>query len=189
MAVSGYTLALSWSPEFCRTRLNDRAQAMQCRGRNGRFGMVVHGLWPEGSRGWPQWCPIRQRPTGAEVAGQLCMSPSTRLVARQWAKHGACSGWRPGAYFRITGILYRSLRFPDFVRLSRQPGLTVGAIRTQFAAANLGFRPDAVGVKLNRRGWLEELRLCYGRDFRLTRCDRQRFGAADSAPVAIWRGS
>ncbi|HEY6965418.1 MAG TPA: hypothetical protein VI407_09380, partial [Erythrobacter sp.] len=53
--ITGYTLALSWSPEFCRTRADDPAHAVQCSGENGSFGLVVHGLWPESAKGWPQW--------------------------------------------------------------------------------------------------------------------------------------
>ena len=188
MPVTGYTLALSWSPEFCKPREGQRSHALQCSGANGRFGMVVHGLWPEGARSWPQWCPARRRPTGADIAGQLCVSPSVRLVARQWAKHGACTGWPPATYYKVTNILYRSLRFPDFDRLSREDGLTAGMLRERFVTANPGFFAGAVGVKLNQRGWLEELRLCYGRDFRPARCDTRRFGARDADEVKIWRG-
>ena len=52
--VSGYTLAVSWTPEYCR---NDHDPAsMQCSGRNGRFGFILHGLWPEAASGPPpQW--------------------------------------------------------------------------------------------------------------------------------------
>jgi ribonuclease T2 len=45
-----------------------------------------------------------------------------------------------------------------------------------------------VGVKLNARGWLEELRLCYDRRFMPARCDGARFGPKDKTPVKIWRG-
>ena len=45
-----------------------------------------------------------------------------------------------------------------------------------------------VGLKLNSLGWLEELRLCYGKDFMLKACDRGRYDAKDSAPAKIWRG-
>ncbi|BDW81018.1 hypothetical protein MACH24_04560 [Erythrobacter sp. Dej080120_24] len=54
---TSYTMALSWSPEFCRTREGSRSHAVQCSGDNGSFGLVVHGLWPQGARSWPQWCP------------------------------------------------------------------------------------------------------------------------------------
>ena len=98
MPVTGYTLALSWAPEFCKPREGDRRHAMQCSGRNGRFGMVVHGLWPEARQGWPQWCPTSRRLSSAEARRNLCMSPSAGLLARQWAKHGACMVRRPETY-------------------------------------------------------------------------------------------
>ena len=186
--VTGYTLALSWSPEFCRTRAKERAHARQCSGRGGTFGFIVHGLWPDGARSWPQWCPTKARPTGREIAGQLCRSPSARLVARQWAKHGACMVRRPETYLNVTNILFDSLRWPDFDRLSRKDDLTANDVREWFVMANRGWRTEAVGVRLNARGWLTELRLCYDSRFRPARCDRQRYGAADAAPVRIWRG-
>ena len=186
--VTGYTLALSWAPEFCKPREGQPRHATQCSGRNGRFGMVVHGLWPEGRQGWPQWCPTSRRVTPAEARRNLCMSPSAELQARQWAKHGACMTRRPDAYFKATRILWTSLQMPDFDLLSRDEALTAGMVRAEFLRANPGFRREAIGVKLNARGWLEELRLCYGKDFRPAPCDRRRMGPADGAAVKIWRG-
>ena len=186
--ITGYTMAVSWSPEFCRGREGNRAQALQCSGRNGRFGFVMHGFWPESGRSWPQWCPTRLHPTGIDVARQLCRSPSANLVAHQWAKHGACMARTPATYFKISNILWDSYRWPDYDRISRQKGLTVGDIRRAFVEANSGWRADAVGVHLNDKGWLQELRLCYSKRFRPTRCDKARLGAKDSAPAKIWRG-
>lgn len=189
MPVTGYTLALSWSPEFCKPREGQRAHALQCSGRHGRFGLVVHGLWPDGARSWPQWCPTRRQPTGQQVARQLCMSPSTRLVARQWAKHGSCTGWTPEGYYKVTRILFDSLQIPDFDRLSRRGDLDAGAVRQAFADANgKHWRREDVGLKLNERGWLEELRLCYGKDFMPTRCTARQYGPGNDEPVKIWRG-
>lgn len=187
-AVTGYTLALSWSPEFCKGRAARPGDAMQCSKANGRFGLVVHGLWPEGRGGWPQWCPTARRVSPAEARANLCMMPSARMQATEWGKHGACMVRSPAAYFKVTRILFEGLRLPDLDWLSKDPELDVGLLRRRFAAANPGWRADAVGVKLNARGWLEELRLCYDRRFMPARCDRRRFGPADDAPVKIWRG-
>ena len=186
--VTGYTLALSWSPEFCKGREARAGHAVQCSGRNGRFGLVVHGLWPEGRGTWPQWCTNRPPPSPAQVRRNLCMMPSARLQARAWAKHGSCMARRPQTYFEVTRILWNGLRLPDLDRMSRNPELTAGELRTAIASANPGWRAEAVGMVVNRRGWLEELRLCYGRDFMPQACDRRRFGPADSANVKIWRG-
>ena len=186
--VSGYTMALSWSPEYCRGRESSRAQALQCSGRHGRFGFVMHGLWPDSERGWPQWCPTQQHPTGIDVARQLCVSPSTSLVVHQWAKHGSCMTRRPATYYKVANILWNSYRWPDYDRISRQDGLTAGEIRKAFVDANPGWTSAGVGVHLNQRGWLEELRLCYDKRFRPSRCDRSRLGARDDAKAKIWRG-
>lgn len=188
MPIAGYTLALSWSPEFCKGRETRAADRMQCSGRNGRFGFVVHGLWPEGRASWPQWCANPRALSAAEVRRNLCMMPSARMQAHEWAKHGACMVGRPETYFKVARILWNGLRLPDFDRLSREDGLTAGAIREAIASANPGWRGEAVGVVLNERGWLEELRLCYARDFMPAACDKRRFGPADNAPVKIWRG-
>ena len=186
--VTGYTLALSWSPEFCKPREGQRAHAVQCSGDHGRFGLVVHGLWPDGGQSWPQWCEAGGKLAPADVRGAMCMMPSASLIARQWAKHGSCMTKRPSTYLKVTGILWESLRLPDYDRLSRERGLAAGRIREAFVEANPGWQADAISVKLNERGWLEELRLCYSAHFRPTRCPSGRRGAKDDAPAKIWRG-
>jgi ribonuclease T2 len=188
MAVTGYTLALSWSPEFCKPRADDRSHAAQCSGKNGSFGLVVHGLWPESGQSWPQWCAAGGTLTPAEVRGSMCMLPSERLVARQWAKHGSCMVDRPAKYLKVTSILWQSLRIPDYDRISREGGLTAGRIRAAFADANPAWPENAIGVKLNARGWLEEVRLCYGKTFRPVRCTPSRWGAKDGVAAKVWRG-
>ncbi len=189
MPVRGYTLALSWSPEFCRTRQDSARHARQCSGRDGRFGFIVHGLWPEG-RGntWPQWCPARRQPDPATIRQNLCMTPDARLLAHEWARHGSCIVTRPETYFAVTRVLWNSLRWPDFDRISRRDGLTAGDVRRAFAEANPYWEVEHIGLKLNERGWLEEMRLCYGRDFRPVRCTRQQYGPGDETEVSIWRG-
>lgn len=193
MPVQGYTMALSWSPAFCRTRSAQPAHKVQCSGKNGRFALVVHGLWPEGRRAgaraqWPQWCPARQALTRAHLQRNLCMMPSARLIARQWAKHGSCMGLPAQTYFKITRILWSSYLKPDYDRLSRKQGLSAGDIRGAFADANKGIERAHIGVKLNAKGWFEELRICYDKRFMPHPCDSARFGAADGDAAQIWRG-
>ena len=187
--VTGYTLALTWAPEYCRFRQDRAADRRQCSGRSGRFGFTVHGLWPEGrGMAWPQWCPAARGPSARELAPNLCMTPSATLLAHEWAKHGACMVSAPDKYFKVTRILWNSLRWPDYDRIARKDGLTAGEIRRAFADANRYWEPEHVGLVVNERGWLWEMRLCYGKDFMPTRCDSRRFGPRDSAPVKIWRG-
>jgi len=187
--VTGYTLALSWSPEFCRPREDSSRHARQCSGRSGRFGFIVHGLWPEGrGQQWPQWCPTRREPSARAVRQSMCMTPDAALLARQWAKHGACMVPDPDVYLKVTQILWNSLRWPDYDRLSRRDNLTAGDIRRAFADANPYWEAEHVGLVVNQRGWLREMRLCYGVDFMPTRCGSRKFGPRDGRRVQIWRG-
>lgn len=186
LPVAGYTLALSWSPEYCRTRGRDPRAAFQCGGGLGRFGFILHGLWPEAQPGmWPQWCEAA--PLSAEtVRRNLCMTPSPDLLAHEWAKHGACMSGSPEGYFKAGAALLRALHYPDMARLSRRHGLTAGDLRTAFRAAMPFLPAAAIRVKANARGWLEEVHVCYGKDFLPAPCaDR---GAEDAAPLKIWRG-
>ena len=187
--ISHYTLALSWSPEFCR---GSRAaeNALQCGGSVGRFGFILHGLWPESNSGpTPQWCALAQPPSPQLLRQNICMTPAPQLLAHEWAKHGSCMAKTPEGYFKVAGILWHSLRYPDMAQLSRRPGLTAGELRRAFVAANRGWTTEAVGITTGSRGWLRELKLCYGRDFMPRACPRGSFGAPNNAQLKIWRGN
>lgn len=184
--IAGFVLSLSWSPEFCRTRHDDPAHATQCGGRVGRFGFILHGLWPEGASGdYPQWCPTPLTPSTQTLRRNLCMTPSAALLAHEWAKHGSCMARTPDGYFRSAQALYRSLRFPDMALLSRRPGLTAGDLRRAMVATTPFLAPAMIRVNANPRGWLEDIHVCYARSFMPATCaDR---GVADDAPLKIWR--
>ena len=184
--IGGYMLALSWSPEFCRAAGGRPDSRVQCASGN-RFGFVLHGLWPEfaGPR-WPQWC----RPVGlvppAVVRANICATPSPQLIQHEWAKHGSCMSDSPLRYFRAATRLYRAVRYPDMPMLAFQP-LTVGHFAQAFATANPGLDPSAIRVQASRTGWLQEVRICLGRDLRPRRCPTHARGARPNAPLRIWR--
>ena len=188
MPIAGYTFALSWAPEFCRTRAADPAHRLECSGAMGRFGFIVHGLRPEGAGTSPQWCRRAPAPPAAVVRAQLCRTPSVELIAHAWAKHGTCMAREPATYFRISNILADSIRYPAIERLSRQPVLTAGALRAELAAANPGRPPNSFGLKLSRGGWLQEVAVCLNRRFLPRRCPAPQAGARDAAAIKIWRG-
>lgn len=185
--VGWYTLAASWSPDYCKMS-GDRA-SMQCSGRNGRFGFILHGLWPESNRGpYPQWCSSTPIPRAQTLRKHLCMTPSARLLNHEWAKHGSCMTKKPETYFTVAGILWRSIRWPDADYLSRKENLTAGDLREAFRIANPDWSADQIGIRTSAGGWLKAVHLCYGRTFMPRRCPRETLGAADSAPLKIWRG-
>ena len=185
--IGGYTLAVSWSPEYCR---QDRDPAsIQCSGRYGRFGFVLHGLWPEAASGPPpQWCSLGPRPAPETVRQGLCATPVPWLIEHEWAKHGSCMAQSPEAYWGIARHIWARFRWPDADRLSLRPGLTVGDLREAVALANPGLPREAVGVVMSEQGWLRELRVCHNRQYRPAACSRAVWGPGDRRALKIWRG-
>jgi ribonuclease T2 len=186
--VTGYVLAASWSPEYCRPRARHKTDGRQCSGRDGRFGMVLHGLWPEGAGRSPQWCRSSATPTPADLRPMMCVTPSARLLAYEWSKHGACMTRQPADYFAKARGLWGAVRWPDLDRLSRKTPLTAGELRRALAEANPRWKAAGIGIEVNRRGWLEGVRLCYGLDYRPKPCRASQLGPKDGAPISIWRG-
>ena len=72
-----YVLALSWSPSFCEAS-GERGTPprQQCGERP--YSFVVHGLWPQYEKGFPEYC----------------QQPPPRLD-RNWSYNPACKMARP----------------------------------------------------------------------------------------------
>ena len=193
--VARYTLALSWSPEYCRANDKRAGTALQCNGRIGDFGFILHGLWPE-AKGpdYPMWCRKTGQLSRKVVADNICMTPSVQLLQHQWAKHGTCMTRKPETYFGAAKLLFEAIEFPDMDRLSRQGDrdgearLTAAGLAEAFATYNEGLPANAVKVKTNERSWLQEVRICLDKRFRPMPCPGSMRGAPGKAEVKIWRG-
>lgn len=184
-AVTRYLLALSWSPEFCRTHGDDPASAYQC-GPDARFGFILHGLWPDSdTEPAPQYCaPVRVLPRQV-IRDSWCASPSAQLLQHEWTRHGRCASRDPASYFRTARALYATIRYPDMAALSAQRDLTVGTFRRAFAAANDGVNPSSIAVTTAPGGWLQDVRLCLGRGLRTQICPPAARGAGDGQRLRI----
>src|ERR1700758_2731048 len=79
-----YVLSLSWSPSFCETA---GGRGPECGARP--YSFVVHGLWPQYERGFPQSCQSpAPRLDRRIVADMLDLMPAPRLVYHEWDTHG-----------------------------------------------------------------------------------------------------
>jgi ribonuclease T2 len=163
-----YALAVSWSPTYCASEAG-QDDVQQC-GRGRRFAFVLHGLWPQWQRGWPEYCASRHPSWLAEevVRRMLDIMPSRRLVINQWKKHGTCSGLDQQTYFEHARSLYSKVRIPERYRGPQQPLIVApSAVVQDFVAANPGLTPAMMSLSCgNRRdrGRLQELRICFDRD-------------------------
>jgi ribonuclease T2 len=187
LPIGGYTLAVSWNPQYCRTHKGRAEDSFQCGGRN-RFGFTLHGLWPDGpGKDWPQYCRPGELLAEATLRRNLCATPSTQLLQHEWAKHGTCMSPDPDSYFATSTKLYRSLRFPDMDSLSRRP-LTASGFAAAFAAVNPGMKGNMIRLNIGKGGWLEEAWICLGTNMKPHRCPSTQGGATGNVSVKIWRG-
>lgn len=183
--IGGYTLAISWSPEYCASRMSSPKDHSQCSGQAGRFGFTLHGLWPDGEGAqWPQYCaPTRLVPEKL-IREHFCSTPSPQLIQHEWEKHGTCMAKLPADYFARSGKLFKALRFPDMDKLSGT-SMTAQAFQEAFAAANAGMRADQMRLDVSRQGRLEEVLICLDKSFRPTTCPAHRRGAAAESVIRI----
>lgn len=186
LPIGSYTLAVSWSPEFCKTRGDVASARFQCGGGN-RFGFVLHGLWPDGvGKDWPQYCratPILSRQV---IRRNICTTPSAQLLQHEWAKHGTCmAGYTPQRYFARSTGMFHKLRFPDMTRLAQAP-LTAGRLAQAIARGNPGMRADMMRITTTREGRLDEVWLCTDKAFRYTRCPAHQGGVEPATTVKVW---
>lgn len=187
LPIGGYTLALTWVPQFCRDRGKERDSRFECGGRNS-FGFALHGLWPEGEGAtWPQYCRATGIVDANVIRRNLCATPSAQLIQHEWAKHGSCMVDRPADYFAASTALYGKLRYPDMDALSRRR-LTAGSFAAALARANPGIVADMIRVRANGQGWLEEVWLCLDRGRAYAGCPAHQNGLAPGKPLKIWRG-
>jgi ribonuclease T2 len=164
-----WVLALSWSPSWCAAD-GDRSDAEQCDpGADRRF--IVHGLWPQRERGWPEFCETDARdPSRRETRAMADLMGSGGLAFAQWRKHGRCSGLDPADYFALTREAAARVRAPLlFSRIDKDAEGSPRAVERQFLDANPGLTAPGVTVTC-RDGALAEVRICFDRSLRFRAC-------------------
>lgn len=163
-----YLLSLSWSPEYCAGPGGSR-DSQQCGGSR-RFGFVVHGLWPQYERGFPQNCGAAQPVPSSIVTSMLPLMPSPRLIQHEWDAHGTCSGLDVKAYFQKIVQAFAQVQIPtDFKSPAKQVEVAPADIKSKFAKANPSFPAEAFKIQCSGR-YLSEVRACLTRDLKGRAC-------------------
>ena len=163
-----FVLALSWSPTYCASDAGQN-DASQCSpGR--RFAFVVHGLWPQHTSGWPEYCDTSESwVEQSNIDAIMPVMPSKKLIIHEWKKHGSCAGVSQADYFRATRLLFDKVKIParylspnadvittpeqlviDFVKTNRD--LTASMLSVQCGNARDRARLSELRVCLDRRG-------------------------------------
>ena len=163
-----YVLALSWSPDFCAGRGGSDSE--QCGpGRNP--GFVLHGVWPQYQKGFPQNCssvpfpsPLKQEFPG--------LFPNERLYAHEWRRHGTCSGLSTREYLSVAQKLKQAAPLPPRYRHLREPvRTTTAALKKEFKVVDASLPDNGMAMFCSGSGrFLKEVFLCYNRQGKPTAC-------------------
>jgi ribonuclease T2 len=162
-----YVLALSWSPSFCET-VRDAAREPQC---ERTYAFVVHGLWPQYDKGFPEYCqqPAPKLDRGI-VAGAIDVMPAPRLIFREWDRHGTCSGLSARAYFETIRKARAAVKIPaEYMDVKEALTVTPDQVEDAFVKANPGLARDGVSINCDRTR-LREVRVCLTRDLHFRSC-------------------
>lgn len=164
-----YVLALSWSPSFCaenpsRARNPGRSQNQCAPGASP--GFVVHGLWPQFDRGYPENCggeDFIPYPVWSRLGD---IYPDKGLARHEWRTHGTCAGLPARDYFdQIRAARARVTLPAALIAPSTPQNLSPRAIERMVIDANRGLYPGMVAA-ICRRAVFTELRLCLSKDLR-----------------------
>jgi ribonuclease T2 len=167
-----YVLALSWSPSFCETKRGGESQ-LQCGSRP--YSFVVHGLWPQYDKGFPEACQVpAPRLDRRIVDSMLDVMPAPALIYHEWDAHGTCSGLAPRAYFDTVRKARAAVTIPgEYVQPRAAVTVTPRDLADSFITANQGLPPGGIEIDCDRTR-LREVRICLSRDLHFRDCTNRR---------------
>jgi len=163
-----YVLSLSWSPSYCE-QAGERAPRQQCGERP--YSFVVHGLWPQYEKGFPEFCQNpAPRLNRNIVSAMLDLMPAPRLIFHEWDKHGVCSGLSAGAYFETIRKARAAVKIPeDYLAPTNSLTVSPDEVEDAFVAVNPGMSRAGIAVTCGGTR-LSEVRICLSRDLQFREC-------------------
>jgi ribonuclease T2 len=164
-----YVLALSWSPSYCEAEGED-ANQQQCKAER-PYAFIVHGLWPQFERGYPEDCPTEEPKVSNETLRTLYdLMPSAGLIRHEWAQHGSCSGLSQADYFAVLRMAREKIVIPErFSRLDEYLTVAPGEAEAAFLKSNSGLPGDGIAVTCDKR-YLREVRICMTKELGYRSC-------------------
>ncbi|MBI1649746.1 ribonuclease T2 family protein [Hyphomicrobium sulfonivorans] len=165
-----YTMVMSWSPTHCSNAQEGRDDEQCARIDGHRHGFVLHGVWPQYERGYPEACrlPGRRRPfvPNEVINDMLDIMPSRGLVIHEYRTHGTCSGLDPAAYYALSRRLFNVVKIPDRFRNPFEAQfMSPEDVEAEFVRANNWLRPEMISVGCSGFGnRLRDVRICFTRN-------------------------
>lgn len=164
-----YLMSLSWSPQYCAGKPDDW---VQCRGPR-TFGFVLHGLWPQYEKGYPQSCQTAEKLDAATAKSMLDIMPAEQLIRHEWQKHGVCDGSTAKDYFAKARKAFNEFKPPrDFQQPKQQVMVKPQDFKERLLEANTWLKAGQVAILCSGR-YFQEVRVCLTKDLRGRACSSQ----------------
>ncbi|WP_299673629.1 ribonuclease T2 [uncultured Roseobacter sp.] len=164
-----YVLSLSWSPNWCALE-GDARGSEQCEAHHDH-GWILHGLWPQYERGYPEYCHSSERAPSRRMTGEMAdIMGTSGLAWHQWKKHGTCSGLDAAGYYARSRDAYGRITRPAVFRgLETAVRLPPSVVEEAFLEANPKLTAQGITITC-REGHIQEARICLTRDLELRTC-------------------
>jgi ribonuclease T2 len=177
-----YVLSLSWSPSYCAAE-GDQADPVEC---SKPRGFVVHGLWPQYERGYPEFCARTERSPSRNAIDALAdIMPGESLIRYQWNKHGSCTGLSGEAYLATLRRAYERVEIPEsFAVGSGSQIISAAAVESAFIEANPNLRKTGIAIRC-KGSVLREVRICLTRELEFRACHEVDLAGCRRAAVSI----
>ncbi|SRR5712691_49094 len=164
-----YVLSLSWSPSFCDAAGERATKQPECGERP--YSFVVHGLWPQYEKGFPEYCQVpAPRLDRGIISSMLDLMPAPRLIFHEWDRHGTCSGLPARGYFETVRKARAVVKIPtEFLEVKSEITVTPDEVQEAFTKANPGLGRGAIAVGCDNKR-LREVRICMTRELAFRDC-------------------
>ncbi|WP_298839941.1 ribonuclease T2 [uncultured Roseobacter sp.] len=164
-----YVMSLSWSPNWC-SRTGDARGSPQCDPGKGH-GWILHGLWPQYERGYPEYCKTAERQPSRRMTSEMAdIMGTSGLAWHQWKKHGTCSGLSAAGYYALSRDAYGTVTRPAvFRKLNKAVRLPASVVEEAFLRDNPGLSADMITITC-KQDQIQEARICLDRDLAPRRC-------------------
>ena len=164
-----YVVSLSWSANWCALE-GDARNSPQC-DDDADFGWILHGLWPQYERGYPEYCRTsHSAPSRSDTAAMADIMGTSGLAWHQWRKHGVCTGLSSDDYYALSIEAYSRITRPEVFRtIDRDITVPASVIEEAFLRDNPSMETDQITITC-KDGYIQEARICMTRDLELRTC-------------------
>ncbi|MFK7744467.1 MAG: ribonuclease T [Roseobacter sp.] len=164
-----YVMALSWSPNWCAIE-GDARNSDQCDARHDH-GWILHGLWPQYDRGYPEFCKtIAKAPSRRMTSKMADIMGTSGLAWHQWKKHGTCTGLSAADYYALSREAYLTVDRPNVLRrLTNTVKIAPKVIEGAFLQDNPTLAADQITITC-KAGHIQEARICLSKSLEPIRC-------------------